>query len=296
MRKYILYACLFGATAIAVFSCQKDQNLTRNNNVNVTPVNEQQVRQDIQKALQEIQKVQGVDIGVQSRMAGQFIVIPSGSNNALSQALTDAGEGGIVYLRSGLHTETAGVVIRSKAILIGENGAVLKIKSVASVMNLSNGVTQINPAIHVLNAPQTAVLNVEIQPTDSDGSTAILYENSPLSTTMYCTFKSFMFSVLVEKSNQMTIMGNKITASQLWQANPGPNMGILISNGKSAWIANNEVQLSLNGIFMSDQYGSCVQNNAHNNYYGIVLCHIAPNSLKMPDGHLTETYLPITGK
>ena len=283
----IAFLTMLGST-----SCKKDlvESPTKSQAV-VTPVNELQVRQEIQKALQEIQKVQNVDLNIQTRMAGKFIVVPAGSNNALAQALTEAGEDGIVYLRSGLHTETAGIVIRSKVILIGENGAILKIKSVASVMNLTNGVTQINPAIHVLNAPQTNIQNIEIQPLDSNGSTAILYENSPLSATMFCTFKSFMFSVLVEKSNQMTIMGNKITASTLWQANPGPVVGILISNGKSAWISNNEVQSGFVGIFMSDQYGSTVQNNVHNNYWGIVLCHIAPNSLRMPDGHLTGAEL-----
>lgn len=287
MRKSILYVCLLAAFATAVFSCKKDQNLPNGNNSNNTPVNEQQVRQDIQKALLEIQKVQGVDMGVQLRMLAQFIVVPAGSNNALAQALTDAGEGGIVYLRSGTHTESAGITVRSKVTIIGENGAILKVKSVANVMNLSNGVTQINPAIHVLNAPQTNIQNIEIQPIDADGSTAILYENSPLSASMYCTFKGFMFSVLVEKSNQMTIMGNKMTASSLWQANPGPIIGVLVSNGKNAWIANNEVEAAFVGIFTSDQYGSVVQNNTHNNYTGIVLCGIAPNSLKMPDGRLT---------
>ncbi len=282
----ILTVALLSATG-----CKKEMGQTSDSPQAVTPVNEQQVRQDIQKAWLEIQKVQGVDMSVQLRVVAQLVVVPAGSVDALAQALTDAGEGGIVYLRSGLHTETARVTITKKVILIGENGAVLKVKSVASLMNLANGVTQINPAIHVLNAPQTGIQNIEIQPMDSDGSTAILYENSPLSAAMYCTFKSFMFSILVEKSNQMTIMGNKITASTLWQANPGPNIGILVSNGKSAWIANNEVQSANAGIFMSDQYGSTVDNNTHNNYWGIVLCHIAPNSLKMPDGHLTGAEL-----
>ncbi len=286
MRKSILLACLSTAIAIAVFSCSKDKSVLTTT-TNLGPVDVQQVRQDIQKALLEIQKVQGVDMQVETRMAAQFIVVPAGSNNVLIQALQDAGEGGIVYLRSGLHTEMAGIVISKRVILIGENGAVLKIKSVASQMNLSNGVTQINPAIHVLNAPQTAIQNVEIQPTDTDGSTAILYENSPLSATMYCTMKQFMFSVIVEKSNQMTIMGNKMTGSTTWQTNPGPQIGVLIINGKSAWIANNEAESSVIGIFMGDQYGSCVQNNTHNNVIGINLCHIAPNSLKMPDGRLT---------
>jgi hypothetical protein len=272
--------------------CKKEISQTPNDAQSVTtPINEQLIRQDIQKTLERIQTIQGVDMGVQLRALAQIIVVPAGSNNALAQALADAGEGGIVYLRSGLHTETAKVVISKKVTLIGENGAILTIKSASTPMDLSNGVTQINPAIHVLNAPQTNIQNIEIQPIDADGSTAILYENSPLSAAMFCTMKSFIFSILVEKSNQMTIMGNKITASQLWQANPGPNMGILISNGKSAWIENNDVQLANAGIFMSDQYGSTVGNNTHNNYWGIVLCHIAPNSLKMPDGRLTGAEL-----
>lgn len=283
----ILSIALFTATG-----CKKEINQTpKAPEVATRPINEQQIRQDIQKVLEHIQTVQGVDMAVQLRALAQIIVVSAGSNNALSQALIDAGEGGIVYLRSGLHTETAGVVISKKVILIGENGAILKVKSVANVMNLANGVTQINPAIHVLNAPQTNIQNIEIQPIDADGSTAILYENSPLSAAMFCTIKSFIFSILVEKSNQMTIMGNKITASTLWHANPGPNIGILISNGKSAWIENNDIQSANSGIFMSDQYGSTVGNNTHNNYWGIVLCHIAPNSLKMPDGHLTGAEL-----
>ncbi len=282
MRKLILYACLLGALATAVFSCRKDQSASVVNNV--TPVNEQQVRQSVRNTLKQIQAVQGVDINVQNRMAAAFIVVPAGSNNALAQALTDAGEGGIVYLRSGTHTETAGIVVRSKVTIIGETGAILKIKSAASVMNLTSGVTQINPAIHVLNAPQTNIQNIEFQPIDNDGSTAILYENSPLSASMYNMFKRFMFSVLVEKSNQMTIIGNKITGSTLWQANQGMQAGIVINNGKSAWIANNEVESTFMGIVMSDQYGTTIQNNVHNNYWGIVASRIASNSLKLPDG------------
>ena len=285
MKKVTLFACLLAATMLIVFSCSKDK--TAATITDLAPVNMKVVRQDVQNALQTIQKIQGVDMNVDTRGAGQFIVVPSGSTNALAQALQDAGMDGIVYLRSGLHTESTPITVRSRAIVIGETGAILKIKSTASLMDLGTGVTQINPAIHVLNAPQSAFLNIEFQPTDANGSTAILYENSPLSAAMGCTFKSFMFSIMIEKSNQMCVMNNKMTCSTLWQTNPGPEIGVLVSNGKSAWIANNEVESAFVGIFMGDQYGSCVQNNAHNNYWGIVLCHIAPNSLKMPDGRLT---------
>ena len=130
MRKLIPYACLFTATALAVFSCSKDKTVIPSVTTTILdPVDMQQVRQDIQKSLLEIQKVQDIDLKLETRMAGQFIVVPPGSNNALAQAIQDAGEGGIVYLRTGLHTETVGIVITKRVILIGENGAILKIKS-----------------------------------------------------------------------------------------------------------------------------------------------------------------------
>lgn len=289
MKRLNPFIILITLLIISTVGCKKEQTAVIE--TNVEPVNEQQVRQTIQKALEEIQKIHNVDFSIQTRMAAQFIVVPAGSNNALAQALIDAGEGGIVYLRSGMHTETAGITIRSKVTLIGENGAILRIKSVANMPDPTTGVTQINPAIHVLNAPQTNIQNIEFQPMDNNVSTAILYENSPLSSSMYNTFKRFMLSIVVEKSNQMTIMGNKISASTLWQESPSPIVGILIVNGKSAWIANNEVENAFVGIFMSDQYGSTVQNNAHNNYWGIVLCHLTPNSLKLPDGRLTGAAL-----
>ncbi len=291
MRKSILLACLSAAIAIVVFSCSKDKSVLTTT-TNLGPVDVQQVRQNIKKALLDIQKAQGVDMQVETRMAAQFIVVPAGSNNALVQALQDADEGGIVYLRSGLHTETAGVVISKRVILIGETGAVLKIKSSVGLPD-ANGVVPINPAIHVLNAPQTAIQNIEIQPVDNDGGTAVLFENSPLSASMFNTFRQFQFSVVVEKSNQMTIMGNKVFGSTLWQTTPRVLFaGILVMNGKSAWIADNEVANSLQGIFMGDEYGSTVQNNVHNNFIGINLCDVIPNTVRLPNGQLTGTPIP----
>ena len=291
MRKLLLLACLFAATALFMFSCSKDKSVPATA-LNNGPVDMQQVRQDIQKGLLEIQKVQGVDMQVETRMAAQFIVVPAGSNNALVQALQDAGEGGIVYLRSGLHTETAGIVISKKVILLGENGAVLKIKSIVGLPD-ANGVVPINAAIHVLNAPQTNIQNVEIQPVDNDGGAAVLFENSPLSAAMFCTIKQHQFSLVVEKSNQMTVMGNKITGSTLWQTTPRVLFaGILVINGKSAWISDNEVATTLQGIFMGDEYGSTVQNNVHNCFIGINLCDVVPNTLKLPSGQLTGTPIP----
>ncbi len=277
MKKLILYACLSTTLAFAIVSCTKQQNL----------INEQQIRQDIQNALQQIQTVQKVDMDIQTRIAAKVIVVDEGSNNALAQALKDAGEGGIVYLRNGLHTETAGVVIGSKVTLIGETGAILKVNSLASLMNLSNGVTEVHPALHVLNASKTLIMNLEIQPIDKDGSTAILFENAPLCASLNCTIKSFMFSIVIEKSNQMTVMDNKMTGSTLWQANPGLMAGVINTSGVGSWIANNDIESAGVGIFLSDQKGNVVRNKVRKGRFGVVLCHIIPKALKLPNEHYT---------
>ena len=123
MKNRLIYSLLITA-ALWLFSCSKDNKsvpVDNNNRVDIA-----QVRQDIQKTYAEIQKIQGVEMNVQARAAGRFVVVPAGSNNVLAQALIDAGEGGVVYLRSGLHTETAGITIRSQVVLIGENGAKVK--------------------------------------------------------------------------------------------------------------------------------------------------------------------------
>jgi nitrous oxidase accessory protein NosD len=289
MRKSILYACLVTAIAFAVFSCSKEQNL----------INEQQIRQDIQNALQQIQTVQKVDMDIKTRIAAKIIVVDGGSNNALAQALKDAGEGGIVYLRNGLHTETSGIVISSKATLIGETGAILKVKSLASLMNLSNGVTEVYPAIHVLNAPQTIVMNLEILPADKDGSTAILFENASFGASINCTIKSFMFSIMVEGSNQTTIMDNKIIGSTLWQANPGLMAGVINSSGVGTWIANNDIEMAGVGIFASDQKGYALKNKLRKGHKGVILCHLVPKTIKLPNnrytgGEFTTSYWQIT--
>ncbi len=287
MKNKIIYALLFTA-ALSLFSCSKDNKsvpIDNNNAVNIA-----QVRQDVQKALQEIQNIQGVEMNVQARAAGRFVVVPAGSNNALAQALTDAGEGGVVYLRSGLHTETESITIRSQVVVIGENGAVLKIKSNLISLDAS-GVFSLSPAIHVLNAPRTAIQNIEIQPTDVDGGVAILYENSPLSASMFCRIKSFEISILVEKSDQITLIGNKITSSTLWQTTGITCDGIIVCNGKSAWISNNEVESAVFGIWPCDFYGSCVNNNTHNNYIGIILCKVPDNAFRLPSGQTTGARL-----
>lgn len=79
----------------------------------------------------------------------------------------------------------------------------------------------------------------------------------------------------------------------MWQTTPRTLFaGILVMNGKSGWISDNEVASSLQGIFMGDEYGSTIQNNVHNCFIGLNLCDVTPNTIRLPSGQLTGTPIP----
>ena len=112
-----------------------------------------------------------------SRSSCQWTELAAGSNNALADAIKNACAGGVIYLKRGVHTETNPVTITKSVYIIGEAGAVLKVKTKLSRLD-ANGKFMINPFLHFLNAPRSAVLDLDIQPMETDGSTAILFENS----------------------------------------------------------------------------------------------------------------------
>ena len=285
MRTSIYFSVLL-ISALTIFGCTKDQSSSTPDKT-LAPVDLVKAKQDVQKILNDIQAVHGTNTNVQMRAAGQFIVVPAGSVDAIAQAMKDAGISGVVYLRAGLHTENTRLLISSSTILIGEDGAILKVKSAPSVFD-PNFVIPLNPAIHVLNAPNTAIGNISIQPIDQDGSTGILFENSAMSASMRNNFNNFQYSIIVEKSDNPVIIGNKIVASTLRTRGGVPfETGILVMNGSSAWVAQNEASGNFVGIFLCDKYGTATQNYVHDNTEGIVLCRILENMFTLPSGQLT---------
>ena len=287
MRTFTYASILFLSATVFFIACKKEQaSTTLDNVINSKPLDLAKAKNDVQNALLEISKVQqGTSVNLQTRASGQFIVVPAGSVDAINQALTDAGGNGVVYLRSGMHAENTNLVIKSTAIIAGEDGAILKIKSAPSIPG-TDGLIPLNPAIHILNAPSSAVINVSIQPLDGDGSTGILFENSAQSASMRNNFTGFQFSVVVEKSDNPVIMLNKIVGSTLSsRGGITTELGILNMNGKSSWIAQNEVSGNTHGIFVCDKYGTATQNYVHNNFTGLTLC--AFGGVKLPSGQST---------
>ncbi len=235
------------------------------------------------------------DAEIDDRSGCDPIVIPAGSMNALAQAIEDICEDGIIYFESGMHTETESITITKSVIIIGADGAILKVKSSLEPADPESGAVAVNPGLHVLNAPNTLFQNIEIVPVDENGGTAILFENSDGSAVMKSTFNNFQFSILNEKSDRMTMMYNTIVATSAWQTGEiGEAHGIVVVNGKSNYLSDNEVSNALFGIWACDQWGTCERNYTHHNYLGIILCNV-PQGLILPSGEVTGSLIPAAG-
>ncbi|MFK7932845.1 MAG: hypothetical protein AB8G22_05005, partial [Saprospiraceae bacterium] len=93
------------------------------------------------------------------------------------------------------------------------------------------------------------------------------------------------------------IMFNEIVTSGVWltDSNFTDAHAITIINGKSAYIANNEVSNSVFGIWGCDEWGTMENNNAHDNYIGYILCNVPKEYLTLHDGTLTGAIQPASG-
>lgn len=230
-----------------------------------------------------------------TRAACDWIEIPAGSTDALAQAINNACAGGVIYLKSGVHTETKAITIMKSVKIIGAAGAVLKIKSSLSANNASTGYITPSIALHVFNAPRTLIQDLDIQPIDADGGAAILIENSPESAVMRNKISNFQVGVIIEKSDRMTIMQNTVKVSGAWQTGQVDlAIGIIVINGKSAYLAHNTISNAITGLFASDQWGTSFQNTTSGNFLGMILCN-APKTLVLPSGQLTGSLIPATG-
>lgn len=281
MKKLILYVSLFGAV-IAFTSCQKDlvQSPSKQN------IEIAQYFEPSPAYLSSFDRlVPPSDLS--TRSSCQWTEIPAGSTNALSQAISDACAGGVIYLKSGIHTETQRVTITKSVILLGEAGSVLKLQSVLKPVDATTGKYTLSPALHVLNAPNTAFVDLDIQTITGDGATAILFENSGQSAVIRTKLTNFQFGIFLEKSDRMTIMNNTIKASGAWRTTPGlQTSGIVLSSSLSSYIANNEMFNALWGAFLSDKWGTAINNSTHDNRIGIQFCGLRPDYF-LPNGQIS---------
>jgi hypothetical protein len=228
-----------------------------------------------------------------TRSGCDWISIPAGSKDALQKAIDGARSGSIIYLSRGEHTETKMIKLTKTINIIGAKGAVLKVKSAVSAFDATTAKFALNPAIHIYNAPHSSVQNLEIRPIEGDGSSAIVIENSNETTIYRCKIPQFQTAILVENSDKVAIMYNTVVCSSSWQtAEAGFGESIVIVNGKSAYIGNNEVSNSLFGIWPCDEFATVQRNYTHGSFLGIILCNVPAALYVLPSGKAVGSKIP----
>ncbi len=283
---------LLAATLLLFSNCQKD--LAVQNPVQPPKTDESQYYQPSQSYLASLDALTRPH-EVSNRAACDWVEIPAGSTNALEQAINNACANGVIYLKAGTHTENNPITITKSIKIVGEAGAVLKVKSSLNTPNPTTGERVLNPALHFLNAPRSAILDVDIQSFPADGSTAILLENSNESAVLRCKIGKFQSAIMVEKSDRVAIMRNTVVSTTAWQTGTDGAESIVVINGKSAYISDNDVSNALFGIWPCDKWGTVERNYTHDNYLGIILCKVPLGGYVLPSGRGVGAEFSSTG-
>jgi hypothetical protein len=286
--KTTFYRCLFVATLL-FGGCKKDLAVQ---DVPQSKTDESQYYVPSEAYLASLEALSRQATAVTNRAACDWIELPAGSTDALAQAVNDVCANGVIYLKAGVHTENRMITISKSVKILGETGAVLKLKSALSAFDATTTTITLKPAIHFLNAPRCLVQNIDIQTVDTDGATALLFENASESAVMQCKISKFQWSIWIEKSDRMTLMRNTIVGTSAWQTRADIEAeGITIENGKSCYVADNDVSNCVFGIWPCDRYGTSERNYTHGNLMGIVLCNVPPAYI-VPGGRVSGSLTP----
>lgn len=211
---------------------------------------------------------------------GHVVEVPADSEDALADAILEAGEGGTVLLKAGMHTESSTVVIPFHNLTLrGEEGAVLNVETqVADVLGFAD------PAIYIFEAHNARVIGIDLQTSAPYGGTGILIQDSEKVLISQNAITGFQFGVMVNYADHARIMFNDVVTPIEWSTGElFATIGILVSNGINARIIGNSCSSSLFGIFSSDDRGLVLANTLNQNFIGLILCKMVGNGMVTPN-------------
>ena len=215
--------------------------------------------------------------------SGTVVEVPAGSIDALQAAVDQAGEGGVVLLKEGIHHESNTVEINHTMTVVGESGAVLVSDTQPPT---STGIMK--PALFVHNTSNVTIRDLNIKPKDEIGGVAIFIEDSPSTLIYRNEISRHQWGVIVQEGDRTLIKRNNIVASPAWQTGDIPfSQGILVINGDFVEIKSNDISSAFAGVFTSDRKGLMVDNKLHNNSIGALIC-TAAGPFPTPEGNFVS--------
>ncbi|MCB0283589.1 MAG: hypothetical protein KDF60_13475, partial [Calditrichaeota bacterium] len=217
----------------------------------------------------------------------KFVVLPAGSEDALSDAVKKAGTGGTVLVKAGLHKESGTVTISQQVTILGEHGAVFEIDTQPETVT-----GKVDPAIHILNTRKVVLWGIEINPVAVSGGTAILIQDAPQCILAKNTLNGHQYGVILENGDRSILWKNSVTNTTAWQTGAIPFvMGLVNVNGEKVSVIENDLSSGFLGAFMCDKGGLFYGNNLHENFIGLLVCKVPENNFTLPDGSMTGAHV-----
>jgi parallel beta-helix repeat protein len=221
--------------------------------------------------------------------APSSVELPAGSVNGLAAALAQAGSGGTVILKAGMHKEAGEVVVTAPVTITGEPGATLESATSPGFPN-TYPIT-ITAALHFKGAPGSTVRGVRFQPPGTTlGSCGVILEDSPGAQVLSNRMTQLQFGVVVQRGDNTVIRGNTITLPTNWDLDSSDPtslvnaIGVCVLAGQNVQVLDNQVANGLIGIFGSDGPGEIAGNTVAGNLFGIFFCHIPDNGFLFSGG------------
>ncbi len=209
-------------------------------------------------------------------LTAKTVELAAGSLNGLGAAIADAGEGGKVIVKSGIHTESGRVVVNIPVAIVGEQGAIIE----SGISPSASYPLSVRAVVHIKNTREVTVRGIWFRPpAGGTANCAVIIENSHEVRIADNKITQFQFGVFVQHGEGSIIVGNRIVTTSRWTLDPADprflpeSDGILLNNGRFDQIIQNVVSDAFQGIFVSDRYGFLGDNRVSGCYLGIVLCH-----------------------
>jgi hypothetical protein len=273
------------AVSFAVFAgCTNDQAVPPTDSAEGQSGHELVKRAEpVSRELDQLDRISSApDGGVGHWTEGNVVELPAGSVDGLADAIAAAGAGGIVRVKSGLHTESDRVLITQAVRIVGEVGAVMEMASDPYTAYPAT----LDPALHVQDvAGRVVIWGLEIVSAADIGGVAVLLENSPATVVANNEITGYQVGIYTHHADNARIYGNVIETSGAWQTGEIPEaFGIVIANGDDVGMKANDVSSAVFGVWQCDGGAVYKKNNTHDNVIGFILCKVPSAALFLPDG------------
>jgi hypothetical protein len=271
------------ALALLLGSCAKD-NPTPEQPQNPELAKAQAI---VDQALAELEKDYENPPVYEGTSSRAIVYLPAGSVNGLQNAISEAGWGGKVIVKSGDHWESGTVTIAQTVRIIGEENARIFFDVAAPGPFPTVTTNELDPAIFIKNVNMVWIKGLEIRPQTGKGSTGIFLEKGRLARIEDNTIGNFQFGIWASGiSHSPSIYDNEITGYE-----GGSVWGIVIESGSSAKIKGNKVSSFGASIFVSDKRGIMSENETSGSSIGVLACTVQGN-FKLLNGQILQNAIP----